>query len=156
MLCPEEWGSMVLRYKQFLQSLLIVDKGWLCLKNEDVFYLPFRYLYILRKKILSNTIRKHLTVAYIDSLCPVGKTLGARPTQGPKSGKPLSPLEIGDAMGRKRASLVDQLVKNPLAMQKTQVGSLGGEDPLEKKWLLTLILLPGKSHGQRSLKGYSP
>ena len=84
-------------------------------------------------------------------VCSLGKT-----TQGPKSGKPLSPLEIGDAMGRKRASLADQLVKNPLAMQKTQVGSLGGEDPLEKKWLLTLILLPGKSHGQRSLKGYSP
>ena len=32
-----------------------------------------------------------------------------------------------------RASLVAQLVKNPLAMQKTQVHSLGGEDPLEKE-----------------------
>ena len=30
------------------------------------------------------------------------------------------------------ASLVAQLVKNPLAMQETWVGSLGWEDPLEK------------------------
>ena len=31
-----------------------------------------------------------------------------------------------------RTSLVAQLVKNPPAMQKTWVPSLGGEDPLEK------------------------
>ena len=31
------------------------------------------------------------------------------------------------------ASLVAQIVKNPLAMQETQVQSLGWEDPLEKK-----------------------
>ena len=31
------------------------------------------------------------------------------------------------------ASLVAQLVKNPLAMQETWVQSLGGEDPLEKE-----------------------
>ena len=30
------------------------------------------------------------------------------------------------------ASLIAQLVKNPLAMQKTLVGFLGWEDPLEK------------------------
>ena len=32
----------------------------------------------------------------------------------------------------KQASLVAQMVKNLLAMQETQVGSLGWEDPLEK------------------------
>ena len=32
-----------------------------------------------------------------------------------------------------RASLVAQTVKNPPAMQETQVRSLGGEDPLEKE-----------------------
>ena len=31
-----------------------------------------------------------------------------------------------------RASLVAQLVKNPLALQETWVRSLGWEDPLEK------------------------
>ena len=32
----------------------------------------------------------------------------------------------------KRASLVAQMVKNPPAMQESQVQSLGWEDPLEK------------------------
>ena len=50
------------------------------------------------------------------------------------------------------------MVKNPPAMQETQemqVGSLGSEDSLEK-WQPTPVLLPGKSHGQRSLAGCSP
>ena len=34
--------------------------------------------------------------------------------------------------------------------------SLGQEDPLEKEWQPTLVFLPGKSHGQRSLVGYTP
>ena len=37
-----------------------------------------------------------------------------------------------------------------------QVRSLGQEDPLEKEMATRSILLPGKSHGQRSLAGYSP
>ena len=32
-----------------------------------------------------------------------------------------------------RASFVDQMVKNPPAMQEIWVRSLGGEDPLEKE-----------------------
>ena len=32
-----------------------------------------------------------------------------------------------------RASLLAQMVKNPAAMQETQVQSLGHEDPLEKR-----------------------
>ena len=49
------------------------------------------------------------------------------------------------------ASLVAQLVKNLPTMQETQVQSLGQGDPLEP----TPVLLPGESHGQRSLMGYS-
>ena len=41
-------------------------------------------------------------------------------------------------------------------MQGMQVQSLGWEDHLERKWQPTPVLLPGKSHGQRSLVGYSP
>ena len=41
-------------------------------------------------------------------------------------------------------------------MQETWVQSLDREDPLEKEWLPTLVFSPGKSHGQRSLMGYSP
>ena len=31
-----------------------------------------------------------------------------------------------------------------------------GKIPWRRKWLLTLVFLSGKSHGQRSLVGYSP
>ena len=36
------------------------------------------------------------------------------------------------------------------------VRSLGWEDPLEEGWQPTPVFLPGESHGQRSLVGYSP
>ena len=39
--------------------------------------------------------------------------------------------------------------------QETWVQSLGPEGPLEEKWQPTPVFLPGKSHGQRSLVGYS-
>ena len=48
-----------------------------------------------------------------------------------------------------KASLVAQVVKNLPAMHKTRVQSLSQEDP-------TPVLLPGESHGQRGLMGYSP
>ena len=41
-------------------------------------------------------------------------------------------------------------------MQETQVQSLGWEDPLEKGMAIHSSILPGESHGQRSLAGYSP
>ena len=55
------------------------------------------------------------------------------------------------------ASLVTQMVKKNLpARQETWIQSLGWEDPLEKVWLPAPVLLPGKSHGWRSLVGCSP
>ena len=57
------------------------------------------------------------------------------------------------------ASLMAQWVKNPPAMQETQerwVQSLGGKEAWRRKWQPTPVFLPGKSHGQRSLAGYSP
>ena len=41
-------------------------------------------------------------------------------------------------------------------MQETWVLSLGQEVPLEEGRATTPVFLPGKSHGQRSLAGYSP
>ena len=41
-------------------------------------------------------------------------------------------------------------------MQETQVRYLGWEDPLEKEMATPYSILPGESHGQRSLVGYSP
>ena len=47
------------------------------------------------------------------------------------------------------------MVKTLSAMQKTLVRSLGWEDPLEKEMATHFsIFLPGKSHGQRSLRGF--
>ena len=54
------------------------------------------------------------------------------------------------------ASLVAQTVKNLPAMQETWIQSLGWEDALEKEMATHSTFLPGKSHGQRSLAGYSP
>ena len=55
------------------------------------------------------------------------------------------------------------LVKNPPAfheIQETRVQSLGQEDCLEPTPVflptLTPVFLPGETHGERSLAGYSP
>ena len=41
-------------------------------------------------------------------------------------------------------------------MQETEVQTLGQEDPLEKEMATHSSILAGKSHGGRSLVGYSP
>ena len=41
-------------------------------------------------------------------------------------------------------------------MQETWFQSLGREDPLEKEMALHSNILPGESHGWKSLVGYSP
>ena len=52
------------------------------------------------------------------------------------------------------------MVKNPLVKQETQatweVRSQVGKIPWGKKWQPTPVFLPGESHGQRRLSGYSP
>ena len=55
-----------------------------------------------------------------------------------------------------RTSLVAQTVKRLSTMRETQVQPWVGKIPWRRKWQSTPILLPGKSHGQRSLVGYSP
>ena len=46
--------------------------------------------------------------------------------------------------------------KNLPAMQEILVQSLGWEDTWRWECQLIPVFLPGKSHGQRSLVGYSP
>ena len=59
--------------------------------------------------------------------------------------------EIGYPLQYSWASLVAQLVKNPPAMCKTWVRSLGWEDPLEKgKAIPTPVFWPGEFHGPYS------
>ena len=55
-----------------------------------------------------------------------------------------------------RTPLVAQTVKRLSAMRETRAQSLGQEDPLEKELAIHSSTMPGKSHGQRSLVGYSP
>ena len=55
-----------------------------------------------------------------------------------------------------RVSLVAQMIINLPAMWETWVLSLGQEDPLEKELATPSISLPGESHVQRNLVGYSP
>ena len=64
--------------------------------------------------------------------------------------------EFDSPWAPKWASLEAQTVKNLPAMQETRVQSLVQEDPLEKEMATTPVFLPGESHGQRSLVGYSP
>ena len=49
-----------------------------------------------------------------------------------------------------------QTIKCLLAMRQTQVRFLVRKIPWRRKWQSTPALLPGKSHGRRSLIGYSP
>ena len=55
------------------------------------------------------------------------------------------------------ASLVAQMVKNSLAMQKAWVRSMS-QDPLEKARAThsSILAFGQEPHGQRSLAGYSP
>ena len=50
------------------------------------------------------------------------------------------------------------MVKHIPTMQETRVRSPGwvGKVSWRRKWQPTPVLLPGKSHGQRSMVGYSP
>ena len=54
------------------------------------------------------------------------------------------------------ASLVAQRLKHLPEMRETQVPSWVGKIPWRRKWQPTPVLLPGESHGRRSLVGYSP
>ena len=48
------------------------------------------------------------------------------------------------------------MVKNVSAVQETRVQHPVRKIPWRTEWLPTAVFLPGKSHGQRSLVGYSP
>ena len=78
--------------------------------------------------------------------------------QSRAAGKPRSYI-TGFAHGyvQLRGFLSGSAGKNPPTRLETQVWSLGREDPLEEVMAThSIVLLPGDSHGQRSLGGYSP
>ena len=58
--------------------------------------------------------------------------------------------------GVRIASLVAQMVQSLPAVWETRVQFLGQEIPWRRTWQTTPVILPGKSHGRRSLAVYSP
>ena len=95
------------------------------------------------------TVSKKLFMLPVDQMVKKESACDAEdPGLIPGSGR--SPGEgIGCPLQYYWASLVALMVKNPPAIRKTGVWSLGWEDPLEKQ-IHTPVLLPGKFHGQRS------
>ena len=55
-----------------------------------------------------------------------------------------------------RTSLVAQMVKNLPTVWRPGFDPWVGKIPWRRPWQPTPIFLPGESHGQRSLAGYSP
>ena len=57
-----------------------------------------------------------------------------------------------------RASQVTLVVKNPPARRRKRhrFNPWVGRIPCRRAWKPTLVFLPGESHGQRNLAGYSP
>ena len=70
--------------------------------------------------------------------------------------EPPGKFSIYDLIRSISSELVAQTIKRLPAVQETRVRSLGWEDPLEKEWQPSPVLLPGKFRGLRSLVGYSP
>ena len=105
-----------------------------------------------KKKSGSLTIWKGFLGSSVDkeSACNAGD-----PSSIPWSERPTGE-GIGYPLQYSWTSLVAQMVKNLPAMQETWVQSLGWEDPWRKEWQPTPVSLPGESHGQRNLVGYSP
>ena len=56
---------------------------------------------------------------------------------------------------KRGTSLVAQTVKRLLQCGRPRFKPWVGKIPWRRKWQSTPVLLPGKSHGQRSLVGYS-
>ena len=52
--------------------------------------------------------------------------------------------------------LVAETVKNPPAMQETRFDPWDGKIPWRRAWQPTPVFVPGESHGQRNMEGYSP
>ena len=72
-------------------------------------------------------------------------------------GKTTNKGQTDSEQGRERAGVPGGSAgKNLPAVLETRAQSLGGEDPLEKETATHSSVLPGKSHGPRSLTGSSP
>ena len=63
---------------------------------------------------------------------------------------------LGEFLLAAGTSQVALVVKNPSANERCWFNSWVGKIPWRRPWQPTPVFLPGESHGQRSLVGYSP
>ena len=105
------------------------------------------------------TLNSQYTVTFFLNLIPWERALCFKTDlkristiEGPSHHMLLCSLFLGFPAG----SDGNQTVKNLPAMQETQVDPWVVQIPWRREWLPTPIFLPWKSHGQRSLAGYSP
>ena len=131
-------------------------------KNTHKFWSVCGGVYILINSI--PTIRLYFRLIWKTSrtlLCEGGVWKNAQGGAGRKFGRNLTSLFFQTAKDYiwwyvLEASLVAQRIKRPPAMLETRVQSWVGKIPWRRKWQPTPVFLPGESHGQRSLVGYSP
>ena len=69
---------------------------------------------------------------------------------------PWVPKNMVDTMGFPGGAVVKNLSANTGDIGDTGLIPELGRIPWRRKWQPTLVFLPEKSHGQRSLAGYSP
>ena len=82
------------------------------------------------------------------SECPMVWAMPRHPLQGER--------QVAVSWITYQAFQVAQVVKNLPALWETRFSPWVGKIPWKRKWQPTPVYLPGKSHGQRSLGGYSP
>ena len=70
--------------------------------------------------------------------------------------QPVSTCQISTHLSSPWTSLVAQMVKCPPTMWETGFNPWVRKISWRRKWQPSPVFLPGKSHGQRSLVGYSP
>ena len=160
--------------------ILITDSSFILQKNASIFQTTLNNRSCIRQSEYSiefqsckwtgqNILREEPSVNYLFS--PFSQGLHHTHCHPPATAFPLSQTSLLSVstwiwalteLLRNRGYLGGSVVKNPPAMQETWVWSLGPEDPgvgripWRRIWLPTLVFLPGKCHGQRSLVGYSP
>ena len=113
------------------------------LKYESTLIFVFHYL------IVSRNISSICELSFIKF---INRVAGKREQKRKEGGDMI--IEVGER-GEEMPSLVAQMIKDLPAMQETHFLSLDRKDPLRRKWQCTVVFLPRKSHGQRSLAGYS-
>ena len=140
-------------------------QGWMRMGESSVAWIPFSDLKIVFKYLVPKGKQRGLAqlvnswlitaVNLSGSIFPISK-MGINDETSSMDCLEIWLFNSCKVIGT-GASLVAQMVKNLPPMQETPVQYLGQEDALEKEMVtLPPIFLPGESHGQRSLVGYSP